>query len=64
MLIAETITVVNDFELPLELDVISIQHESLISWLLHSGKQSGVRQTNKTSIITMVDFFSIVSIKP
>lgn len=47
MLTAEPVTVVNDFELSLGLDVISVSYKSLISWLLHSGKQLEWCQADK-----------------
>lgn len=57
MLSAETITMVNDFELSLELDVISVPYKPLISQQLHKGKLVEWCPADKLSIHYNCDRF-------
>lgn len=55
MLTEEPITILNDFELSLDLAMELIPHKYVISWLLHSGKWLNLGYANKMSIIITVD---------
>ena len=57
MLSTETITTVNDFELSLELDVISVPYKPLISRRLHRGKLLEWRREDKLNIHYNCDRF-------